>query len=296
VTPVAEGFELRDVTTIPFGRTHMRIQNTRLNRTAFRAAVSALFLACSGTSNSSPDSGPRAPLGATAVTDTGLVGCASLASGCFTTNGAPYEAPSVTATCGSPGGAAEGPSDEHCNGVAPEVVDPSACSIADAGASTDGGDASTTDSGDAGATDEGSVPGPCGENGPDYGATMYGTEGDDDDCKYHVSYTYTPVCQNDGTYFIVTAHYLTRHGAPLEHACAFAELCLNDTHPAPNSDARPPTGRQIVVEGEPGTYTIGPVTFDEPGNWTVRFHFNEICCDVVPDSPHGHAAFHVRVP
>ena len=33
-----------------------------------------------------------------------------------------------------------------------------------------------------------------------------------------------------------------------------------------------------------------------PGKWTVRFHFNEICCDVNSDSPHGHAAFFVNVP
>jgi hypothetical protein len=141
------------------------------------------------------------------------------------------------------------------------------------------------------------APGPCGENGPDYGATMFGTSGGDDDCKYHVSYTApVPICENDGTYFVVTATYQTRNGAPLTGACTFAELCLNDTHPAPAVDARPPQGSQKVVEGPPGTYTIGPVTFDAPGQWTVRFHFNELCCDVADDSPHGHAAFFVNVP
>ena len=55
-------------------------------------------------------------------------------------------------------------------------------------------------------------------------------------------------------------------------------------------------GDQHVVEEPPGTYTIRPVVFDEAGDWTVRFHFNELCCDVVPDSPHGHAAFHIHVP
>ncbi len=38
---------------------------------------------------------------------------------------------------------------------------------------------------------------------------MYGTEGDDDDCKYHVTYTASPICENNGTYFVVKATYLT---------------------------------------------------------------------------------------
>ena len=71
---------------------------------------------------------------------------------------------------------------------------------------------------------------------------MDGTEGDDDDCKYHVSYTTAPLCENDGIYFVVTASYLTRSGAPLTGACASAELCLSDTHPAPVADGRPPRG------------------------------------------------------
>ena len=35
----------------------------------------------------------------------------------------------------------------------------------------------------------------------------------------------------------------------------------------------------------PGTYVVGPVVFDQPGNWVFRFHFNEECLDVVPESP-----------
>jgi hypothetical protein len=201
----------------------------------------------------------------------------------------------------------------HCKGVTPQTVNALSCGVSDAGAATDadttdtgstatatgdagtGGDAATGDatSGDAGAA---SVSTLCGENGPDYGATMYGTEGDDDDCKYHTSYTATPICENDGVYFVVTANYLTRGGAPLTGACAYAELCLNSMHLVPSVNSRPPLGNQQVVEGPPGTYTIGPVLFDVPGMWTVRFHFNEICCDVADDSPHGHAAYFVDVP
>ena len=52
---------------------------------------------------------------------------------------------------------------------------------------------------------------------------------------------------------------------------------------------------EILGEGPPGTYT-GRIVFDEAGEWTVRFHFNENCLDVLPDSPHGHAAFHLTLP
>ncbi|MGO8993548.1 MAG: IPT/TIG domain-containing protein [Polyangiaceae bacterium] len=147
------------------------------------------------------------------------------------------------------------------------------------------------------------VAGPCDENGPDgaYGGTKYGTTGNDDDCKYYVTYTPSPLCENNGTYFVVTADYLTRTAAggglaPLTGASTYAEVCLNSTHPGPTIDSRPPDGNQQVVEGPPGTYTVGPVQFDAPGMWTVRFHFNEFCCDVAADSPHGHAAFFMNVP
>jgi hypothetical protein len=244
-----------------------------------------LLATCSSTSSGSDvDGGLSLP-----PSDSGLVGCVGtpVAPGCYTNGNASYKVPATSASCSPPGGPASGSADHHCAGRAPQPVKASSCNqsppLGEAGSS------------EAGASDSGPPPGMCGENGPDYGATMYGTEGDDDDCKYHVSYETTPVCRNDGTYLIVQASYLTRGGAPLTGACAFAELCLNDTHAAPNVDQRPP-GQQLVVEGPPGTYTIGPVLFDEGGDWTVRFHFNEQCCDVLADSPHGHAAFHVRVP
>ena len=41
---------------------------------------------------------------------------------------------------------------------------------------------------------------------------------------------------------------------------------------------------------------IALITFDMPGDWTVRFHFFENCDDAPADSPHGHAAFLVYVP
>ena len=147
------------------------------------------------------------------------------------------------------------------------------------------------------------VAGPCDEFGPDgaYGGTHFNDEGADDDCKYQVSYTASPLCENNGTYFVVTANYLSRTLAdgglaPLTGASTFAEVCLSSSHPGPAIDGRPNGGDQQVVEGPPGTYTVGPVQFDAPGMWTVRFHFDEFCCDVAADSPHGHAAFFVNVP
>ena len=222
----------------------------------------------------------------------GLVACTPLEPGCYRQEGtAGYSPPTVPNLCPTPGtGVTAGPADTHCQqekagGNPPQDVNPASCTV----------------QGDAEAPFDAAAEGPCGENGPDYGGTMFGSSGDDDDCKYHTSWTASPICQNDGVYFVVTATYQiagpnNKAGGPLIGACTFAELCLNNTHPGPNVSQRPPVGSQKVVEGPPGTYTIGPVIFDEAGDWTVRFHFNEICCDVAADSPHGHAAYHITVP
>jgi len=273
------------------------------------ALVGTVVLACSSSSPST--SGPLdasasgAPLDTTLFADAGLVGpCSPFYTGCYTFNGSgAYAHPAVTASCASPGGpdTTGGPADTHCEGLPPQTVNPASCS-AETAAPDDAGTVDAGTASDAGSTgtapvsDDAGLQGQCGANGPDYGPTMWGTSGKDDDCKYQVEYTSAPICENDGTYFVVTASYLTRDSAPLTGACTYAELCLNNTHPAPETDSPPPAGKQQVVEGPPGTYTIGPVQFDAPGVWTVRFHFNEICCDVVDDSPHGHAAFFVDVP
>jgi hypothetical protein len=252
------------------------------------AAACALILSCSKSSSPSNDATPP---GTTPVTSAPYPVCVPLEPGSFTESGS-YAVPATT-SCASPGEPTPGAADTHCVGMAPQPTNGASCAVVDAGAmpETDAG----TPSPDAGATP---APGPCDENGTDgaYGSTMYGSEGDDDDCKYHVSYTASPICENNGTYFVVTATYLAGTMGPVTGASTFAELCLNDTHPGPNVDSRPPAGNQQVVEGPPGTYTIGPVQFDAAGDWTVRFHFNEFCCDALPDSPHGHAAFHVTVP
>jgi hypothetical protein len=135
-----------------------------------------------------------------------------------------------------------------------------------------------------------------------YGPTMYNQEGDDDGCKYHLSWVSTPIAENQDVTFTVTATYLAT-GEPNPPACAgcpmqglntnngIAELDYSDkTHPPPN------TNQLVTATSTPGTYTFGPVLFDVGGTWTVRFHFFDLCTEVAPDSPHGHAAFYVHVP
>jgi YtkA-like len=133
--------------------------------------------------------------------------------------------------------------------------------------------------------------GPSGDAGPptsDYGDTMVGTEADDDDCKYHVKYTVTPVCDAAGATFTVTVT-TTTDGKPVTGASARIEAFLDDTHLSPSFNPK-------STEKAGGVYDIGPVKFDKPGKWTVRFHFFETCADEPADSPHGHAAFFINVP
>jgi hypothetical protein len=121
-----------------------------------------------------------------------------------------------------------------------------------------------------------------------YGATLQGSEGDDDDCKYHIKWSSTPVRQTTDVTFTVTIDELAG-GAPATGADPDIEAFLSDVHPAPNSGAK-------ATATSAGTYTIGPIRFDAAGTWTVRFHVRERCTDVAEDSPHGHGAFFVRVP
>jgi len=119
-------------------------------------------------------------------------------------------------------------------------------------------------------------------------AALFGSEGDDADCKYHVKWSATDVTQGSDVTFTVTATNKT-DGSALVGAMPYAEIFLDATHPAPNTDVK-------TMEDPDGTYTIGPVRFDAPGEWTVRFHFFHHCTDVDEASPHAHVAFRVEVP
>jgi hypothetical protein len=158
---------------------------------------------------------------------------------------------------GPVGGAVSGPADTHCAGTA-QAIDLSTCHAA---------------------VDAGS---------PDYGPTLYNSAADDDDCKYHLKFTATPIRQNTDVTFTVTTTTLS-DGLPATGANLDAEVFLNDTHPAPNSG-------QHSNEKAGGVYDVGPIRFDAAGRWTVRFHLHEDCQDATEDSPHGHVAFYIDVP
>jgi hypothetical protein len=70
----------------------------------------------------------------------------------------------------------------------------------------------------------------------------------------------------------------------------YAEVTLGDDHVAPGLT---PKGTETPAGS--GIYAVGPVTFDRPGQWVVRFHMYGDCLDT-PDSPHAHVAFLVNVP
>src|ERR1700690_1982794 len=75
------------------------------------------------------------------------------------------------ATCSAPGAATPGPADDHCSGQPTQPVSQASCH-SDASAPLD---------------DAGADAGPT--NTCEYGDTMFGQVADDDDCKYHVSWT-----------------------------------------------------------------------------------------------------------
>jgi hypothetical protein len=172
------------------------------------------------------------------------------------------------------GGAILGmPSDNWCSGVTPILVSQASCHVAaDAGVAADDGGAD-------GGGDTETLP------------IHYGDEADDDDCKYHVSFTTTGVKVNQNATFKVTATKLAENNAPATGADVIIEAYLagNALHPIPN-------GVQPAVENPAGTYTVAPVKFDASGMWVMRFHLYESCDDILPDSPHGHATFYINVP
>ena len=182
---------------------------------------------------------------------------------------------------GAVGGPVVGAADTHCAG------------------GPDGGLMTQTTSIPSCFVNDGGTPDPDASTGPQYGDTMFGTVGNDDDCKYHLVWSSTPITQNHNVTFTVTVTSLAQPGAPvtntgfpaadLTYPVVVTEVFLNATHPSPNSNP-------MTTGTTPGTYTIGPILFDAPGMWTVRFHIHELCADILSDSPHGHAAFYVNVP
>lgn len=166
------------------------------------------------------------------------------------------------------GGVVAGALDDHCAGVEPVVVSQASCEA-------------TPPPGDA----EESVP-------------HDNAEADDDDCKYHVSFTTTPVRRNENVTFTVTASLLAGAKGPV--TCDTGQSCgkpgseiiiegtVDGASPLPNNGTK-------TTSSAAGIYTIAPVKFDKPGRWTITYHLFEACNNLV-DSPHGHASFYIDVP
>lgn len=229
----------------------------------------------------------------------------ALVGACSNSNSTPAPPPGGdgSATCASPGQATPGPADTHCQGVPPQPVSEASCFV-DAGPTAEAG------SGDDGsvATD-GAVAGDggAGQNdaGPSdqcaYGATLFGREGRDDDCKYQVSWTSDPICESTGGVQFTVTVKSNVDGSPVTGIPdgiiieAFIPTSLDaacddrSTHPSPG------TANLVETPAGSGVYK-GPIVFDAPGEWTVRFHIHEECADLFDTSPHGHVAFHVTVP
>lgn len=206
------------------------------------------------------------------------------------------------------GGAVPGPVDSHCYRAGPadggSTYQPQPVEVASCAAP-----------GPALNPDAGLPPSP-------YRATEFNAAGNDDDCKYLVSWTSTPIAKGTPVTFFVAVQYATT-GAPLtglgngDGGAGPLPSCPPDGPLRPelyveiggdpdgglvnhiNPEPAVAGGDYPIFETAPGSgvYQIGPAAFfDESGLWYVRFHFNGNCCDALPDSPHGHAAFYVTVP
>jgi hypothetical protein len=129
-------------------------------------------------------------------------------------------------------------------------------------------------------------------SGPEFGDTMYGSMGYDDDCKYAVSFTIDPICAKSTVSITVTAKdALTMKpitGASTSPNMMRLEVFQSDVLSASVAGV-------TVAETSPGVYKFSNVVFPTSGRWQIRFHFFENCVDL-PDSPHGHAAFYIDVP
>jgi len=175
-------------------------------------------------------------------------------------------------------GIVAGEADNHCMGVTPILTSQASCHVGATDASAPSGD-------DGGADDGG---------GGDEAFTVYfGSVADDDDCKYHVSFTTTPVLVNTAVTFNVTVTKLAENNAPATGADVVLESYLADNtfHVIPNNGT-------VTTESpaNSGKYVMKPIKFDQSGRWVVRFHFYESCDDILDDSPHGHVAFYYDVP
>jgi hypothetical protein len=185
------------------------------------------------------------------------------------------DAAPAPAACTGTGGPVAGEADAHCEDSdgAPVNQSVGVCQkdAADVGAAGAGG---------------------AGEGAEEEEEVRFGSSAADDDCKYDVSFTNDCIARDTPVYFTVTLKKRADDGAPAtgdDPNSPEIFLDADHSHISPSLDVKAP-------EVSPGTYKIGPVLFDAPGRWVVRFHFFEECSDLPADSPHGHVAFYVDVP
>ena len=192
------------------------------------------------------------------------------------------------ATCTGKGGPVAGPADDHC--VADdgdEIIQPvGLCNGDTPGAGGGGGGAAgSAAGGHAGEADHEH------EHGEEPEEIRYGNEAADDDCKYDTRFSNT--CIEVGKPVTLTLSLRERKtGNPGDGAHPNSPeifLADNPAHISPSNSIK-------ATEGPLGSYSIGPIVFDVPGRWVVRFHYFEECSDIPPDSPHGHFAYYVDVP
>jgi hypothetical protein len=119
---------------------------------------------------------------------------------------------------------------------------------------------------------------------------LTGREADDDTCKYHVRFENTCVAVNQPVTFTLSLTRLIDNAPGTGTVPSNPEIFMeSDGHVSPGNDI-------TATESSPGTYEIGPVIFDAPGRWVVRFHYFDTCSELQADSPHSHVAFYIDVP
>jgi hypothetical protein len=189
------------------------------------------------------------------------------------------------------GGPVTGPAGDHCAGNA-MTVDATTCSgDPSAGGAADDGAGRNSSSSSGGASD-------CDQtHDAAYGDTLFNAEGDDDDCKYHASWSSTPIRLNEPVTFTLTVANKTTNmplvpladgDVPLRRLDVYQPCDPNRRGPAQNLSAK-------ITQVMDGQFSAGPIKFDHPGRWVVRFHLYEQCVDS-ETSPHGHIAFFIDVP
>ncbi|HXK20136.1 MAG TPA: hypothetical protein VNG33_20130 [Polyangiaceae bacterium] len=225
-------------------------------------------------------------------TSTGAVATGGVATGGSSVGGVPMGG----APLGS--GMVPGPVSTRCDGRPIYKVNPNGCFLQVEPPEFSNGGTSNSETPSAGT---GGVADCNFAHDAGYGDPLYNDAGDDDECKYHMSWTSTPVEKNKPFSVMVKATNL-QTGAPLGNlpdqepgTVALSRIepfvPCDPVHLAPTSTLED----QRVTETGPGEFSVSPLVFDESGRWEMRFHFYGDCFNNSA-TPHAHIAFFVDVP